>query len=72
VKLPRRRFAEQFRHDLQVTIEQLQRGITVDAEITLLRYLQDNLEAHFDFFQDLRGAGAGRDRDLRSRERRRT
>jgi hypothetical protein len=44
-------FAEQFRHDLQVTIEQLQRGITVDAEITLLRYLQDNLEAHFDFFK---------------------
>ncbi|RZM75276.1 GAF domain-containing protein [Leptolyngbya iicbica] len=44
-------FAAQFKQDLQATIEQLQQGITVDAEITLLRYLQENLEAHFDFFK---------------------
>jgi len=43
-------FADQFRDDLRDKIEQLQRGVTVDAEITLLRYLQDNLEIHFDFF----------------------
>lgn len=44
-------FACQFRDDLQEKIEQLQQGVTVDAEITLLRYLQKNLEAHFDFFK---------------------
>ncbi|MEM9118387.1 MAG: GAF domain-containing protein [Cyanobacteria bacterium P01_F01_bin.56] len=44
-------FASQLRDDLQEKIEQLQQGVTVDAEITLLRYLQENLEAHFDFFK---------------------
>lgn len=44
-------FARQFRADLQEKIEQLKQGVTVDAEITLLRYLQDNLEAHFGFFR---------------------
>ena len=44
-------FADQFRADLQEQLEQLQQGVTVDAEVTLLRYLQDNLEAHFDFFR---------------------
>ncbi|MEM1311348.1 MAG: GAF domain-containing protein, partial [Cyanobacteria bacterium P01_H01_bin.153] len=43
-------FACQFRDDLLDKIAQLQRGVTVDAEITLLRYLRDNLEQHFDFF----------------------
>ncbi|MEM6840047.1 MAG: GAF domain-containing protein [Cyanobacteria bacterium P01_C01_bin.120] len=43
-------FACQLRDDLLEKIAQLQRGVTVDAEITLLRYLQDNLEQHFDFF----------------------
>ena len=43
-------FAHQCRDDLLQKIEQLQGGVTVDAEITLLRYLQDNVEAHFDFF----------------------
>jgi len=44
-------FACQLRDDLLDKIEQLQQGVTVDAEITLLRYLQENLEAHFDFFK---------------------
>lgn len=44
-------FACQFRDDLLEKIAQLQQGVTVDAEITLLRYLQDNLELHFDFFR---------------------
>lgn len=43
-------FAEQFHDDLLEKIGQLQQGVTVDAEITLLRYLQDNLEVHFDYF----------------------
>jgi len=44
-------FAHQFHADLLEHIEQLEQGVTVDAEITLLRYLQENLEAHFDFFR---------------------
>jgi hypothetical protein len=45
-------FAQQFRLDLEERLEQLYRGITVDAEVTLLRYLQDELEAHFAYFRD--------------------
>jgi hypothetical protein len=44
-------FARQVRDDLHDKIEELHQGVTVDAEITLLRYLQENLEAYFDFFQ---------------------
>ncbi|MDB9529903.1 GAF domain-containing protein [Oscillatoria sp. CS-180] len=44
-------FACQLRDDLLEKIEQLQQGVTVDAEITLLRYLRDNLENHFSFFK---------------------
>ena len=43
-------FARQFRLDLLAQIEQLQDGITVDAEVTMMRYLQTNLETHFDYF----------------------
>ena len=43
-------FAKQFRLDLLAQIEQLQNGITVDAEVTMMRYLQDNLETYFDYF----------------------
>lgn len=43
-------FVRQFHTDLLEHIERLQQGVTVDAEITLLRYLQVNLEAHFDYF----------------------
>lgn len=44
-------FAQQFRDDLAEKIENIRQGITVDAEITLLRYLHEHLEAHFDFFR---------------------
>ncbi len=44
-------FLEQFRLDLQERIETLRDDITVDAEVTLLRYLQENLESHLDYFQ---------------------
>lgn len=41
---------QQLRLDLLDYIEQLQTGITVDAEITALRYLSDRLEVYFDYF----------------------
>ena len=44
-------FATQFQIDLLDHIAKLRDGVTVDAEVTLLRYLQKNLEAHFDFFR---------------------
>lgn len=44
-------FAHQFRDDLLEKMALLQQNVTVDAEITLLRYLQDNLEIHFEFFE---------------------
>lgn len=43
-------FADQFRIDLIDHIEALEQGVSVDAEVTLLRYLQDTLELHFDYF----------------------
>ena len=43
-------FARQFRCDLLAQIEHLQTNITVDAEVTMMRYLQNNLETHFDYF----------------------
>ncbi|MBD0336506.1 MAG: GAF domain-containing protein [Cyanobacteria bacterium Co-bin13] len=43
-------YAQQFRSDLVEHIQELERGITVDAEVTLTRYLQDTLEVHLDFF----------------------
>ncbi|MBD2259266.1 GAF domain-containing protein [Pseudanabaena sp. FACHB-2040] len=43
-------FASQFRVDLVEHIQELEGGITVDAEVTLVRYLQDTLEGYFEFF----------------------
>ncbi|NEQ30920.1 MAG: GAF domain-containing protein, partial [Leptolyngbya sp. SIO4C5] len=43
-------FAQQFRLDLIAHIEQIQQGITVDAEVTFIRYLADNVEPNFDYF----------------------
>ncbi|MEM9008107.1 MAG: GAF domain-containing protein [Cyanobacteria bacterium P01_F01_bin.86] len=44
-------FATQFQTDLLDHIAELRASVTVDAEVTLLRYLQKNLEAHFGFFR---------------------
>ena len=41
---------EQLRLDLVDHIQQLEAGITVDAEITALKYLSDRLEVHFNYF----------------------
>nr|WP_290221874.1 GAF domain-containing protein [Trichocoleus desertorum] len=41
---------EQLRLDLLEHIERLQAEITVDAEMTALKYLSDRLEVHFDSF----------------------
>jgi len=50
---------QRLREDLEQHLEQLQQGISVDAEVSLLRYLQTHLEAHFDSFaQDNPGAQA--------------
>lgn len=41
---------EQLRLDLGDRIQQLEAGITVDAEITVLKYLSDRLEIHLNYF----------------------
>ncbi len=41
---------EQLWLDLQDRIAKLAQGVTVDAEVTLLRYLQTEVEAHFPYF----------------------
>jgi hypothetical protein len=41
---------EQLRLDLLEQIQQLEQKVTVDAEVSLLRYLRDNLEAYFEYF----------------------
>lgn len=41
---------EQLRLDLMQQIEQLKLEITVDAEVTAIRYLRENLEIYFDYF----------------------
>ncbi|MEY3299731.1 MAG: hypothetical protein RLZZ597_2991 [Cyanobacteriota bacterium] len=41
---------EQLRLDIQDHIANLEQGVTVDAEVTLLRYLQTEVEAHFSYF----------------------
>ncbi|HEY9735880.1 MAG TPA: GAF domain-containing protein, partial [Trichocoleus sp.] len=51
-------FAQQFRLDLAEHIEALTIGITVEAEVTLLRYLQETLEVNFDFFATCSPAAA--------------
>jgi hypothetical protein len=41
---------EQLWLDLQDRIAKLEQGVTVDAEVTLLRYLKTEVEAHFPYF----------------------
>lgn len=41
---------EQLRLDLLEHIRQMQEGVTVDAEVSRLRYLRDHLEIYFDYF----------------------
>ncbi len=50
-------YIHQFRLDLEEQVATLQQGVTVDAEVTLLRYLQENVESHFDYFSQC-GDGA--------------
>lgn len=50
-------FIQQLRLDLLDHLHTLAMEVTVDAEVTLVRYLQENLEAHFNFFKQ-QGAGA--------------
>ncbi|MDX2230664.1 MAG: GAF domain-containing protein [Leptolyngbyaceae cyanobacterium bins.349] len=42
--------SQQLRLDLLERMEQLQKKITVDAEVTEIRYLRNHLEAYFDYF----------------------
>lgn len=41
---------EQLRLDMGDRLTTLEQGVTVDAEVTLLRYLQTEVEAHFGYF----------------------
>lgn len=41
---------DQLRLDLLERMSQLQGKVTVDAEVSLIRYLRDNVETYFDFF----------------------
>ena len=49
-------FTDQLQADLQEHLAKLHDGISVDGEITLLNYLKDELENHFDYFAQC-GAG---------------
>jgi hypothetical protein len=40
----------QLRLDLEEQMDQLQQGVNVESEVTLTRYLEENLECHFNFF----------------------
>lgn len=44
-------FLEQLRLDLLAYIERLEKGVMVDAEVTAVQYLRDNLEIYFDYFR---------------------
>ncbi len=44
-------FLQQFRQDLLTYQETLRNGIMVDAEVTAVQYLRDNLEIYFDYFR---------------------
>jgi hypothetical protein len=44
-------FLRQLQWDVTAQRAHLAESITVDAEITLLRYLQDRVEVHFDYFR---------------------
>jgi hypothetical protein len=41
---------KQLHQDLLEHVHQLQAGVTVDAEVSCIRYLQNNLETYFDYF----------------------
>ena len=51
-------FCEQLRLDLHDTTANLEKGITVDAEVTIAHYLSEVLEAHFDYFASCSEAAA--------------
>ncbi len=44
--------SSQLREDLVEHIRQLQESVTVDAEVSCVRYLRDNLEIYFDYFSN--------------------
>lgn len=44
---------EQLRLDMDDRLATLEQGVTVDAEVTLLRYLQTEVEAHFGYFAEV-------------------
>lgn len=44
---------EQLRLDMGDRLATLEQGVTVDAEVTLLRYLQTEVEAHFGYFAEV-------------------
>jgi hypothetical protein len=48
---------EQLHQDMLEHVHQLQAGVTVDAEVSCIRYLRDNLETYFDYFAQC-GEGA--------------
>lgn len=43
---------EQLKLDVQAHIEQIQQKVTVDAEVTVLKYLSDRVEIYFDYFAE--------------------
>jgi hypothetical protein len=51
-------FITQLRLDMLAHIDGLEQDVTVDAEVTLERYLQHHLEDHFDYFQHCSPAAA--------------
>ncbi len=51
-------FIQQLRLDVITHIEDLEQSVTVDAEVTLVRYLQRHLEDHFDYFRQCGPAAA--------------
>ena len=43
---------QQLRLDLSAYIERLDKGVTVDEEVTAIKYLKNHLEIYFEYFQD--------------------
>ncbi len=43
-------FVEQLKLDLLDRIDGIQKGVTVDGEVTAIEYLKDHLEGYFDYF----------------------
>ncbi|HBB33088.1 MAG TPA: histidine kinase [Cyanobacteria bacterium UBA8803] len=44
-------FLQQLRQDLQTQIDRLNKGVMVDAEVTVVQYLKEHLEVYFDYFR---------------------